>query len=36
MQEERRKACVSHCSDGKDKYRKEVPLVEIRKVDRRN
>jgi hypothetical protein len=31
MEEERRKACVSDCSDGKDKYRKGVPSVKIRK-----
>jgi hypothetical protein len=31
MSERRRKACVSDCSDGKDKYRKGVPSVEIRK-----
>ena len=32
----KRKACVSESSDGKDKYRKGVPPVEIRGVDRRN
>ena len=31
MSEGRRKACVSDCSDEKDKYRKGVPSVEIRK-----